>query len=139
MMNVNQIQSLSILIRLVFRLTKLLIDFSIFENTLYVKMVTYLIQVINIKRLPNFIDKEIEDENILENTLSIQMAIDHWLYIKSLTWVDYIITQLSENKVEPLVGITALSEIIKVFSLQEGSRSSENISRRKINPFWRRK
>lgn len=77
MMNVNQIQSLSILIRLVFRLTKLLIDFSIFENTLYVKMVTYLIQVINIKRLPNFIDKEIEDENILENTLSIQMAIDH--------------------------------------------------------------
>ena len=77
MVDVNQIQSLSILIRLVFRLTKLLIDFSIFENTLYVKMVTYLIQVINIKRLPNFIDKEIEDENILENTLSIQMAIDH--------------------------------------------------------------
>jgi len=40
-------------------------------------------------------------------------AIDHCLEIKSFLCIEFILAQLAEQKIEPVIGIQALSEIIQ--------------------------
>ena len=53
------------------------------------------------------------NEDLFEDEELIQGAIDHWLGLKSYTWTDFLIKTLVSLKIEPVLGIRSLSEIIQ--------------------------
>ena len=60
------------------------------------------------------------NEDIFEDEEIIQGAIDHWLGLKSYICTDFLIKTLVSLKIEPVLGIRSLSEIIQNC---EGNRS----------------
>ena len=72
-----------------------------------------VIQVLDKLRKEEKLGQEIIDDELLNDTNIIQAAIDHCLEIKSFLCIEFIFEQLTELKIEPMIGIQALSEVIQ--------------------------
>ncbi|CAI2371659.1 unnamed protein product [Moneuplotes crassus] len=71
-----------------------------------------------------------QDIDPFQDEALLQSAMDYCLSIKSLLCTKYILDRLREDKIEPVVGIKALSEVIQgISSLQDLSESSHSMTK----------